>query len=85
MGIAHPIVVTGLPELQLQIEHPSPEIIRSRAVEVFGSEAKADKWLKRPRKIFHDRSPEEIIRSNDVDMMRTILRSLMSIEFGTFS
>jgi hypothetical protein len=85
MGAAHPIVVTGLPELQMQVDQPSGEIIRSRAIEVFGSEAKADTWLRRPRKIFNDRSPDEIVSSGDIDMMRAVLKSLMSIEFGTFS
>jgi uncharacterized protein (DUF2384 family) len=85
MGAAHPVVVTGLPELQMQLDQPSAEIIRSRAIEVFGSEAKADIWLTRRRKIFNDRSPQEIVRSGDVAMMREVLKSLISIEFGTFS
>jgi len=69
----------------MQIDRPSAEIIHSRAIEVFGSEAKADTWLTRRRKIFNDRSPQEIIHSGDVAMMREVLRSLISIEFGTFS
>jgi hypothetical protein len=37
MGAAHPLVVTSDAELQMQLDHPSPEIIRSRAAEVFGN------------------------------------------------
>lgn len=85
MGAVRPIVVTGLPELQMQLEQPAAGIIRARAVEVFGSEAKANTWLQRPRKIFNHRSPEDILSSGDVEMMREILKSLISIEFGTFS
>jgi uncharacterized protein (DUF2384 family) len=85
MGAAHPVVVTGLSELQIQLDHPSAEIIRARAVEVFGNEAKAETWLTRPRKIFNDRSPDEIGRSGDVDMMREVLGALSAIEFGAFS
>ena len=35
MGTAHPFVVTGAAELQMQLDYPSAEIIRSRATEVF--------------------------------------------------
>ena len=52
MGAAHPIVVTGAAELQMQLDHPSAEIIRVRATEVFGNAEKADVWLHRRRRIF---------------------------------
>jgi len=85
MGAARPLVVTTEPELQMQLEHPSAEIIRSRADEVFGNEDKARTWLQRPRPIFGDRSPEQIIASGDVQGMKQVLEALIAIEFGTFS
>ena len=80
-----PIAVTDQAELQLQLERPSAEIIRSRANEVFGNADKAKTWLRRPRRIFNNQSPEKIIKSGDRDMMREVLKSLIAIEFGTFS
>lgn len=85
MGTAHPLVVTGSAELQMQIEQPSAEIIRARAVEVFGNADKASTWLTRPRRIFQDRSPEQIIESGDIEMMRDVLKASIAVEFGTFS
>jgi uncharacterized protein (DUF2384 family) len=85
MGAAHPIIVTGAAELQMQLDHPSGEIIRLRATEVFGNAEKADVWLHRPRRIFHGRSPEQIVDSGDTNGMREVLKALIAIEFGTFS
>jgi uncharacterized protein (DUF2384 family) len=48
MGAAHPLVVTGAAELEMQLAHPSAEVIRVRATEVFGNAEKADTWLHRP-------------------------------------
>ncbi len=85
MGAAQSLVVTGAAELQMQLDHPSPEMIRSRANEVFGNADKAQTWLNRPRRIFNSRSPEQIIESGDAEMMREVLKALIAIEFGTFS
>jgi uncharacterized protein (DUF2384 family) len=85
MGAAHPLVVTSAAELQMQLDYPSAEIIRSRANEVFGSADKARTWLSRSRRIFDGRSPDQIIESGDVRMMREVLKALIAIEFGTFS
>jgi len=85
MGAAHPLVVTGTAELQMQLEHPSPEIVRARANEVFGNSGKAQTWLVRPRTIFKGQSPEQIMEAGDVEMMREVLKALIAIEFGTFS
>ena len=85
MGAAHPLVVTGAAELEMQLSHPSPDIIRARATEVFGNAGKAETWLHRPRRIFNGRSPEQIIETGDTEKMRDILKALIAIEFGTFS
>ena len=85
MGAAHPLVVTGSAELQMQLDRPSAGAIRSRAGEVFGDADKAQAWLNRARRIFAGRSPEQIIESRDVEMMREVLKALIAIEFGTFS
>lgn len=85
MGAAHTIGVTGAAELAMQLDDPSAEVIRLRATEVFGNAEKADVWLHRPRRIFHGRSPEQIVESGDVEGMRQVLKALIAIEFGTFS
>jgi uncharacterized protein (DUF2384 family) len=85
MGAAHPLVVTGAAELEMQLAHPSAEIIRARATEVLGNAEKADTWLHRPRRIFYGRSPEQIVESGDTEKMRDVLEALIAIEFGTFS
>lgn len=82
---ARPLIVTGTVELQMQLNHPSASILRSRAAEVFGNDSKALTWMHRPRRIFDGRSPEQIIESGDVEKMREVLRALIAIEFGTFS
>ena len=85
MGSARPLVVTATAELQMQLDHPSAEVIRARATEVFGDADKAQTWLLRPRRIFNGRSPQQIIDAGDVEMMREVLKALIAIEFGTFS
>ena len=45
MGATRSPAVTGLPEQSFQLEHPSSEAIWKRAVEVFGNEELARKWL----------------------------------------
>ena len=85
MEAAHALVLTAAAELQMQLDHPSPEIIDSRAREVFGKAGKAQTWLSRPRKIFNSRPPKQIMESGDVEMMREVLKALIAIEFGMFS
>jgi hypothetical protein len=80
-----PHVRFGAAELQIQLDHPSAEIIRSRATEVFSNTDKAQTWLHRRREIFNGRYPEQIIESGDVERMRDVLKALIAIEFGTFS
>jgi uncharacterized protein (DUF2384 family) len=84
MGAASHVVTSGA-ELQMQLENPTAEIVRSRANEVFGNADKAGIWLQRPRPTFGDRSPEQIIASGDTQGMRQVLEALIAIEFGTFS
>jgi hypothetical protein len=82
MGAAHPLVVTVAAELQMQLDHPSAEIIRSRATEVFSNGANAQTWLHRPREICNGRSPEQIIESGDVERKRDILKALIPSNSG---
>jgi uncharacterized protein (DUF2384 family) len=42
---------------------------------VFGNPNKARAWLKRPRRTFDNQSPENIIESDDRDMMREVLKA----------
>ncbi len=39
------IAVTSVSEQAVQLEHPTPEIIWARALEVFGNEEKAGRWM----------------------------------------
>jgi uncharacterized protein (DUF2384 family) len=69
----------------MQLKHPSAEAIRSRALEVFGNPNKARTWMSRPRRIFDGKSPDQVIASGDINLMREVLKALIAIEFGTFS
>jgi uncharacterized protein (DUF2384 family) len=45
MGVTRVPAATGLPEQAYQLENPSSEVIWQRAVEVFGTEELARKWM----------------------------------------
>ena len=80
-------VPAATPEKQLtaQIEHPSPQVIWSRAVEVFGDEDKARSWMNTPRDIFGGRSPQDLSTCGNEEEQRRVLRVLIRIEYGVLS
>jgi hypothetical protein len=45
LGATQVVAATPITEIKLQIEHPTPEAIHSRAVEVFDGEELAREWL----------------------------------------
>jgi uncharacterized protein (DUF2384 family) len=76
---------TPAKELAEQLQHPDPGTIWSRALEVFGDEAKATDWMKTGREIFDGRSPEQLVETGDPSLQRRVLEILLRIEYGVFS
>ncbi len=85
MGATRSPAVSGLPEQSYQLEHPSSEAIWKRAVEVFGSEELARKWMDTPLPILGQATPEHHSLSGDAAMQREILTILGRIDYGMFS
>jgi hypothetical protein len=52
------------------------------AAEVFESEEIANDWLNRPLALFDHKSPADVIREGDLEVVRTILGR---IEYGVYS
>ena len=77
--------MTSPSELKEQLGHPSANIIWARAVEVFGNQDKAKRWMNLPRPIFNDRSPQQIADDGDAAEQRSVLESLIAIDYGLFS
>ena len=85
MGATRSPAVTGLPEQSFQLEHPSSEAIWKRAVEVFGNENLARKWMDTPLPILGQATPEQYSSSGDAAKQREILTILGRIDYGMFS
>jgi len=85
MGATRSPAATGLPEQSLQLEHPSSEAIWKRAVEVFGNEDLARKWMDTPLPILGQSTPEQFSSSGDAPKQREILTILGRIDYGMFS
>jgi putative toxin-antitoxin system antitoxin component (TIGR02293 family) len=82
MGSLHEPTPT---ELAAQLEHPNANSIWSRALEVFGDEAKARSWMDTPRDIFGGRSPQDLVATGDSSEQRRVLEVLLRIDYGVFS
>ena len=85
MGATRSPALTSLPEQAYQLEHPSPEIVHARAVEVFGSEQLAQEWMRTPLPILNQCTPEQYALSGDRDRQRKVLTILGRIDYGPFS
>jgi uncharacterized protein (DUF2384 family) len=85
MGATRTPVITGIPEQALQLEHPSSEIIWARALEVFGNEDKARRWMQTVLPILSDWTPEQYSLSQDKEKQREVLTILGQIDFGIYS
>ena len=72
-------------QLAGQLQHPSANSIWSRALEVFGDEAKARSWMDAPRDIFGGRSPQDLAATGDSAEQRRVLEVLLRIDYGVFS
>ena len=79
------IAVTSVSEQAVHLEHPSPEIIWARALEVFGSEEKARRWMRTALPILGGSTPEQYSLSQDKDKQRQVLTILGQIEYGIYS
>ena len=76
---------TPAEQLAGQLQHPSANSIWSRALEVFGDEAKARSWMDTPRDIFGGRSPQDLVATGDAAEQRRVLEVLLRIDYGVFS
>jgi uncharacterized protein (DUF2384 family) len=85
MGATRTPAVTGISEQALQLEHPSSEIIWARALEVFGSEDKARRWMQTALPILRDCTPEQYALSEDQEKQREVLTVLGQIDYGIYS
>lgn len=85
MGATRSPAVTGLPEQSFQLEHPSAEAIWKRAIEVFGSENLARKWMDTALPILGQSTPAQYSSSGDAAKQREILTILGRIDYGMFS
>jgi uncharacterized protein (DUF2384 family) len=79
------VAVTGVSEQAVQLEHPSPEIIQARALEVFGNQEKAGRWMRTALRVLGGCTPEQYSFSGDKAKQREVLTILGQIEFGIYS
>jgi uncharacterized protein (DUF2384 family) len=85
MGAIRTPAVTGISEQAEQLEHPSSEIIWARALEVFGDEDKARRWMQTALPILSGCSPEQYSLSEDQEKQREVLTVLGQIDYGIYS
>ena len=85
MGATQTLDATPLAEIKLQMEHPTPEAIHSRALEVFDGVELAREWLDTPLMILAGKTPAECAASGDNEQMREVLRILTRIDYGMYS
>jgi uncharacterized protein (DUF2384 family) len=85
MGATRTPAITAPPEQAYQLEHPTAEIIRARAVEIFGKEDLAAEWLRTPLPILDGCTPEQYALSEDIAKRREVLVILGRIDYGMFS
>ena len=85
MGAFRTPAATGYSELAYQAEHPSPEVIWSRAVEVFGGPELAKKWMETALPILDQQTPQQCADSGDTAKQREVLTILTRIDYGMYS
>jgi uncharacterized protein (DUF2384 family) len=85
MGAIRTPAATAPPEQAYQLEHPTAEIIRARAAEVFGKQDLAAEWLNTPLPILDGCTPEQYALSQDLEKRREVLVILGRIDYGMFS
>ena len=85
MGASRTPAVTGPSELKYQLEHPTAGFIWSRAVEAFGGEELAKKWMETSLPVLDRRTPQQCADSGGAAKQREVLMILARIEYGMFS
>ena len=85
MGATRTPAVTGHAELANQLEHPTAHAIWARAVEVFGKEELARRWMTTPLAILEHHTPQQYSDSGDPVKQREVLAVLVRIDYGMFS
>jgi uncharacterized protein (DUF2384 family) len=85
MGSTGTIIATSISAQAMQMEHPSPEAIWSRAVEIFDGEELAHEWMNNPLPILDHNTPQQYADSGDADKQREVLTVLARLDYGMFS
>lgn len=85
MGATRTPAVTSHAELANQLEHPTANAIWARAIEVFGREEVARRWMNTPLPILDEHTPQEYSDSGDLAKQREVLAILVRIDYGMFS
>ena len=85
MGAKRTSAATTEAEQRYQLEHPSPEVIWARAVEVFGTEDLAREWMRTPLAMLGRRTPLQYSKSKDKNKQREVLAILGRIDYGMLS
>jgi len=85
MGAFRTPAATGHSELAFQLEHPSREIVWSRAVEIFGGDQLARKWMETSLPVLDGQTPQQYADSGDAEKQREVLMILTRIDYGMFS
>jgi len=85
MGAIRTPGCAGPSELKYQLENPSSAFIWSRAVEIFGGEELAKKWMETSLPILDQQTPKECSDAGDPAQQREVLMILTRIDYGMFS
>jgi uncharacterized protein (DUF2384 family) len=72
-------------QLTAELEHPKASAIWARALDTFGDELTARRWMNTPRDIFGGRSPQQLVDTGDASEQRRVLTTLIRIDYGVFS
>ncbi|HEY6343302.1 MAG TPA: MbcA/ParS/Xre antitoxin family protein [Bryobacteraceae bacterium] len=85
MEAARTPAITPLAEQSNQLERPSADIIWARAIEVFGEEKLAARWMRTPLPALEHSTLEQYALSGDPAKLREVLTILGRIDHGLFS
>jgi hypothetical protein len=72
-------------QLTAELAHPNASLVWGRALETFGDEAIAKRWMEGHRDIFGGHSAQELVDSGNADEQRRVLTALIRIDYGVYS
>ena len=85
MGSSQTILATSIAAQAMQMEHPSPAAVWSRAVEIFDGEELAREWMNNPLPILDHSTPQQYSDSGEPEKQRQVLTILARLDYGMFS